>query len=71
MPRFQKLSDARTAFVNDGRVVKINGHETKYDLQFFLEFSIFSSFHPLKTAVQAVESLCLLIFLARERFLIF
>ena len=33
--------------------------------------SINSSFHPLKTAVQAAESLCLLIFLARERFLIF
>ena len=24
MPRFQKLSDARTAFVNDRRVVQIN-----------------------------------------------
>ena len=24
VPRFQKLSDARTAFVNDRRVVKIN-----------------------------------------------
>ena len=52
VPRFQKLSDARTTFVNDRRIVKINGHETKYDLQFFLEFSIFSSFHPLKTAVR-------------------
>ena len=37
----------------------------------FLEFLDFFIISPVKTAVQAVESLCPLILLARERFLIF
>ena len=37
-------------------------------LYIFLEFSIFSLFHPLKTAVEAVESLCFYILSQRTFF---
>ena len=33
MPRFQKLSNAMSAFVDDRGVSKFNGHETMHHLQ--------------------------------------
>ena len=61
--KFQKLFDARTAFVNDRRIVKINDMRPSM----ILEPLAAASFHPLKTAVQAVESLCFYI-LSQARF---